>query len=164
MHSACSMALASLFALSSILVVNTQAGPKRKMHNLPVKSRVVLAYAMQTPRVTASCFPARLRAILTHIAVKTGRRPLVTSGHRHGGRRKSYHRRCMAADIRVPGVSARRIVAVARSAPGIGGIGTYCNGIVHVDVGPKRRWNYCGGRGRGLAKLNRSKAKVVAMR
>jgi uncharacterized protein YcbK (DUF882 family) len=49
----------------------------------------------------------------------------------------------MAADIRVPGVSVNRIVAAARTAPHIGGIGTYCNGLVHVDVGPKRRWRHC---------------------
>lgn len=53
------------------------------------------------------------------------------------------HHGCMAADIRVPGASYRSIIAAARSAPGLGGLGTYCNGIVHVDIGPKRRWNYC---------------------
>ena len=143
MRQACTLALASLFALASILLEDTKAGPKRKFYNLPTKSRVVLAYAPQTPRVSSSCFPARLRGILAHISAQTGRRLVVTSGARHGGRRGSYHRRCMAADIRVPGVSVSRIIAAARSAPGIGGVGTYCNGIVHVDVGPHRRWRYC---------------------
>ena len=98
---------------------------------------------------------------LSHIAKQTGRRPLVTSGHRSTGRRGSYHRKCMAADIRVPGVSVSRIVAAAKTAPGIGGIGTYCNGIVHVDVGPKRRWHYCGGH--GLAR-HKKRTTDVAMR
>lgn len=53
--------------------------------------------------------------------------------------------KCLAADIHIPGVSVQRIIASARSAPAIGGIGTCCSGIVHVDVGPKRHWNYCGG-------------------
>lgn len=100
-------------------------------------------YTLQRVSVKAGCFPDRLNLVLSHIARKTGGRPIVTSGHRHGGRRGSYHRKCEAADIRVPGVSVSRIVAAARSAPHIGGIGTYCNGLVHVDVGPKRRWRYC---------------------
>ena len=143
MHYAFTVALASLFTLASILLEDTKAEPKRKTYNLPTKARIVLAYAPQTPRVSSSCFPARLRGVLAHIAAQTGRRLVVTSGARHGGRRGSYHRRCMAADIRVPGVPVRRIVAAARNAPGIGGIGTYCNGIVHVDIGPRRRWHYC---------------------
>ena len=69
---------------------------------------------------------------------------------------RSQHSRCYAADIRVPGVSESRILAAARSAPGIGGIGRYCNGIVHVDVGPKRTWAHCGKKG-GLANLKRRK-------
>ncbi|MBD9374055.1 DUF882 domain-containing protein [Rhizobium sp. ARZ01] len=165
MRNACSILLAGLFTLSSLVMGEAQAGGELKAPLRPPKARVTLAYATQTPRVRHSCFPGRLQAVLAHIAAQTGRRPLVTSGHRSGGRRGSYHRKCMAADIRVPGVSVRKIVAAAKSAPGIGGIGTYCNGIVHVDVGPSRRWHYCGGgRGRGLAKVSRSKAKVVAMR
>lgn len=165
MRSACSILLASLFALSSLIAGETQAGDQMKVPLRAPKARVTLAYATQTSRVRHSCFPGKLHAVLAHIAAQTGRRPLVTSGHRSGGRRGSYHRKCMAADIRVPGVSVKRIIAAAKTAPGIGGIGTYCNGIVHVDVGPSRRWHYCGsGRGRGLAKASRSKAKVVAMR
>ncbi|MCD2183627.1 YcbK family protein [Rhizobium sp. GN54] len=162
MRRACCMLLAGLFALSTLAIDGAQAGEETKLNFKKDKGRITLAYATQTPRVQHRCFPGRLHAVLAHIAAQTGRRPLVTSGNRSGGRRGSYHRKCMAADIRVPGVPVSRIVAAAKTAPGIGGIGTYCNGIVHVDVGPKRRWNYCGGR--GLAKLNRSKSKVVAMR
>lgn len=164
MRKAGSILLAALLALSTFAAGEAQSGQESKLKFSKGKGRITLAYATQTPRVRDGCFPGRLHAVLAHIAAQTGRRPLVTSGHRSGGRRGSYHRKCMAADIRVPGISVSRIIAAARTAPGIGGIGTYCNGIVHVDVGPKRRWNYCGGRGRGLAKLHRGKAKVVAMR
>ena len=143
MRNACCMALASLFALSSILTQDAQAGSKRKTYFYPGKARLILAYAPQTGSVKSSCFPARLRAILAHIAQQTGHRPIITSGHRFGGRRHSMHHNCMAADIRVPGVSYRSIVAAERSAPGLGGLGSYCNGIVHVDIGPRRRWFYC---------------------
>jgi hypothetical protein len=101
------------------------------------------SYMLQTVGVQASCFPEKLRNILSHIAAETHREPIVTSGLRAHGRTGSLHRRCMAADIRVPGASYRAVVAAAVSAPDIGGIGTYCNGIVHVDLGPKRFWNYC---------------------
>lgn len=111
----------------------------------PAKSRSYY-YAKQTPRVVDSCMPAKLLRILGHIRQQTGVKPVLTSGLRKGGRKRSQHRHCNAADIRVPGVSDRRVVAVARTAPGIGGIGTYCNGIIHVDIGPRREWRYCGKR------------------
>jgi hypothetical protein len=165
MRKACSMLLAGLFALSTLVTIDdAQADDEKKLNFKKDKTRITLAYATQTSKVRHGCFPGRLHAVLAHIGAQTGRRPLVTSGHHSGGRRGSYHRKCMAADIRVPGISVSRIVAAAKTAPGIGGIGTYCNGIVHVDVGPKRRWNYCSGRGRGLARLQKAKSKVVAMR
>jgi hypothetical protein len=110
------------------------SGPHRKVSR---------SYILQTAGVQAACFPEKLRNILSHIAAETRREPIVTSGLRAHGRAGSLHRRCMAADIRVPGVSYRAVIAAVASAPGIGGIGTYCNGIVHVDLGPKRFWNYC---------------------
>ncbi|MBX5103809.1 DUF882 domain-containing protein [Rhizobium lentis] len=136
------LAMAGLFALQSATGAVAQDS-KRPVFHLP-KQEARLAYTVQTVSVRAGCFPARLRAILSHIAAKTGRRPIITSGLRpHPRRHGSLHGKCLAADIRVPGLSERTIVAAARSAPGIGGIGTYCNGIVHVDVGPSRRWVDC---------------------
>jgi uncharacterized protein YcbK (DUF882 family) len=135
-----SLGLVCLLALTSA----AEAQPlKRKTTKLPRHS-MSAAYTVQTVSVRTGCFPSELQAILAHIAAKTGRRPLVTSGFRpHSGRAHSQHRHCNAADIRVPGVPERAIVAAAATAPGIGGIGRYCNGIVHVDIGPKRRWTYC---------------------
>lgn len=143
MRKAHAIMIAGAIALSQVLAGSATAGSKSRQ-TLRLKTyQSSYGYAIQTTRVKFHCFPARLNRILVHIARQTGRRPLVTSGHRSGGRRHSMHRSCGAADIRVPGVSVSRIVAAARSAPNIGGIGTYCNGIVHVDVGPKRRWHYC---------------------
>ncbi|MBY3155404.1 DUF882 domain-containing protein [Rhizobium laguerreae] len=109
-------------------------------------------YQAQTASVTASCMPQSLLRILGHIRERTGVRPILTSGHRSRGRKGSMHRHCRAADIRVPGVSDTRVVEIARTAPGIGGVGRYCNGIVHVDVGPRREWAECAGRRRGGAR------------
>lgn len=136
------MLVAGLMVLSSLMASEGFAGQK-KAKSLRFNYERTYGYTLQRVSVRANCFPQRLNLVLSHIARKTGGRPVVTSGHRHGGRRGSQHRYCMAADIRVPGVSVSRIVAAARVAPGIGGIGTYCNGIVHVDVGPKRRWRHC---------------------
>jgi hypothetical protein len=142
MHTAFSIAIAGLFSLSCFDGAGAQN--VRKLSIGPLKNPQAVAYTLQTVSVRASCFPPQLRGILVYIAMRTGRRPLVTSGFRpHSGRSHSQHRNCAAADIRVPGVSDRTIVAIAAEAPGIGGIGRYCNGIVHVDVGPKRRWVYC---------------------
>lgn len=104
---------------------------------------VTYYYKRQTKRVVAKCMPTKLLKILGHIRKETGVRPILTSGHRKHGRKKSMHRHCKAADIRVPGVSDKRLVRIARSAPGIGGIGRYCNGIIHVDVGSRREWKHC---------------------
>ncbi|GMB80988.1 hypothetical protein NN6n1_17710 [Shinella zoogloeoides] len=144
-----SILLACVVALTSLFATETSAG--RRHAARAEKASVAKTYSIQTPRVRHRCFPGRLQAVLAHIARQVGRRPLVTSGHRTNGRRGSYHRKCLAADIRVPGVAVQRILAAARSAPAIGGVGTYCNGIVHVDVGPRRSWSHCG----GLARLTK---------
>ena len=136
-----SILLACVVALTSLFASETEAGRSHKHRS--DKATVTKVYAIQTPRVRHRCFPGKLRAVLAHIASRVGRRPLVTSGHRSGGRRGSYHRKCLAADIRVPGVSVKRIVAAARSAPAIGGVGTYCHTeSVHIDIGPERDWNW----------------------
>jgi hypothetical protein len=137
-----SIAFAILVVLFSF--TGGRADPLRRYALGGARHEVARSYQLQTVSVQASCFPPKLRGILAHIAAETHREPIVTSGLRaHASRRGSLHRRCMAADIRVPGASYRAIVAAAASAPDIGGIGTYCNGIVHVDIGPKRTWNYC---------------------
>ncbi|ANH02605.1 DUF882 domain-containing protein [Shinella sp. HZN7] len=156
MRKSCSTLLACMMALTSFLASEAMANGKHK-HAARAERGAAKIYTVQTPRVRHRCFPGKLRAILFHIARQVGRRPLVTSGHRSAGRKGSLHRKCLAADIRVPGVSVKRIVAAARSAPAIGGVGTYCNGIVHVDVGPKRSWRHCG----GLARLT-GRARLAA--
>ncbi|MGL4325835.1 MAG: YcbK family protein [Beijerinckiaceae bacterium] len=91
----------------------------------------------QIASVVTGCFPGSLRAVLADVSAHFGGRPvIVTSGHRHGGRRGSYHRKCMAADIQIAGVSPGAIARYARSHPSVGGVGTYGHTrSVHVDVG-----------------------------
>jgi uncharacterized protein YcbK (DUF882 family) len=86
---------------------------------------------------------------LTSMAAHFGRTVVVTSGCRsrsHNlavrGAKRSMHLRCAAADVRLKGVPAAKIVAYWR-ANGGGGTGTYCSGSPpHVDIGPSRSWQY----------------------
>ena len=99
----------------------------------------------------------RLRYLLTKIRLHYGRSVIITSGcrsHRHnravGGAKRSMHLRCMAADIKVSGVSKGSLRRYVAGMSGRGGVGTYCGrSIVHLDVGPRRSWYYgCGKRRR----------------
>ncbi|MDQ0319808.1 hypothetical protein QO002_001946 [Pararhizobium capsulatum DSM 1112] len=156
MRNVFSIALTCLLTLSFFTSCEAKEEKRRKV-KIPNHS-ISIAYAVQTVSVRTGCFSQRLQGILAHIAARTGRRPLVTSGHRpRSGRSGSLHRTCQAADIRVPGVSESSIIAAALSAPGIGGVGRYCNGIIHVDIGPRRNWTYCGkGKGGILSARRRS--------
>lgn len=134
------VALACLLGLG--VHTSALAGERNERRVIKLKHDYTAAYTLQRVSVRANCFPTELRRILAHIAKETGRRPVITSGHRpHSG--GSQHSHCYAADIRVPGVSEKRVLAAAATAPGIGGIGRYCNGLVHVDIGPKRTWSHC---------------------
>lgn len=134
------VALACLLTMS--LHATVQAGDSQKRRTTSFKHDYTAAYTLQRVSVKAGCFPTKLKVILAHIAAETGRKPMVTSGHRPRSG-TSQHSHCYAADIRVPGVSEKTILAAAATAPGIGGIGRYCNGIVHVDIGPRRKWSHC---------------------
>jgi hypothetical protein len=104
-----------------------------------------------------------LSSMLWGLSRQFGRQVIVTSGcrsansnRRAGGARRSYHLRCMAADIRIAGVSEARVLAAAKALQHRGGIGTYCrNSVVHLDVGPRREWHQKCGRSRPkLARLS----------
>ncbi len=97
----------------------------------------------------------RLRYLLTKVRSHYGRSIVVTSGcrsYRHnrriGGAKRSMHLKCMAADIKVSGVSKGSLRRYVASMAGRGGVGTYCGrSIVHLDVGPRRSWYHgCGTR------------------
>jgi Peptidase M15 len=103
----------------------------------------------------------KLVSMLRDVSRQFGRPVIVSSGcrskhgnRRAGGARRSFHLRCMAADIKVIGVSESRVLSAARGLAGRGGIGTYCrNSVVHIDVGPRREWHQnCGRKLRSKSK------------
>ncbi len=96
----------------------------------------------------------RLISILHRIEGHFHRPLTITSGcrsHKHnrriGGARESWHLRCLAADVKLPGISKSVVARYAASLPGRGGIGTYCHDdSIHVDLGPRREWYWgCSG-------------------
>ena len=63
----------------------------------------------------------------------------------------SQHMLSKAIDIRIPGVSTRKLRDAALSL-GMGGVGYYpTSQFVHVDVGPVRQWQFGGMRQRQIA-------------
>ncbi|MDF2119051.1 D-Ala-D-Ala carboxypeptidase family metallohydrolase [Roseiarcaceae bacterium H3SJ34-1] len=102
--------------------------------------RWVAAY----PNVETDCFPIDLRNALDTIASHFGATVEVTSGYRNRGRRHSLHRSCMAADIRVAGVSPGTVASYAKTVPGVNGVGTYhWVAVTHVDTRAERfAWRY----------------------
>lgn len=114
---------------------------------ITLKTPFGIPYALQQESVEASCFPPPLVDLIHRIEQRYGQKPLVTSGLRDRGRRGSLHRRCQAADLMIPGVSAGELAKVARQIPGMGGVGQYCHpNLVHIDIGTARDWKQgCGG-------------------
>jgi uncharacterized protein YcbK (DUF882 family) len=70
---------------------------------------------------------------------------LRTQGPDTGVAEHSQHMEAKAIDIRVPGVTTKRLDVAALSLHG-GGVGYYPRSqFVHVDVGPVREWSFGGG-------------------
>ncbi|EAU42157.1 hypothetical protein FP2506_17029 [Fulvimarina pelagi HTCC2506] len=105
---------------------------------------------VQRENVRTDCFPRQLVGMIRAIEQRFGQRVVVTSGYRspeHNrrvrGAKASQHMACKAADIVIPNANNRAVAAFVKSLPGRGGVGTYCHTkAIHIDVGPKREWNW----------------------
>lgn len=100
--------------------------------------------------VDVKCLKPALVRVLKTVEKRYGKPVVVTSGYRSPkrnasirGAKNSLHIYCSAADIQVAGVDKWTLAKYLRSLPGRGGVGTYCHTkSVHVDIGPKRDWNW----------------------
>ena len=100
--------------------------------------------------VDVKCLKPALVRLLKRVESHYGKPVIVTSGYRSPARNRaargaknSLHMYCAAADIQVAGVSKWQLASYMRSIPGRGGVGTYCHTrSVHIDIGPKRDWNW----------------------
>ncbi|MEP7455296.1 D-Ala-D-Ala carboxypeptidase family metallohydrolase [Phyllobacterium sp. SB3] len=112
---------------------------------------------VQRESVDVACLKPQLVGILKLIERKYGKSVIVTSGYRSppynrkvNGAKASLHMSCAAADIQVPGISKWELANYARAMTGRGGVGTYCHTeSVHVDIGPRRDWNWRCSKGKG---------------
>ena len=88
---------------------------------------------------------AELICLLEEIRRKVGDRQItISSGFRCdgynkevGGSKNSYHKRGMAADFNVKGMSPAKVQQLL--ADHDGGLGIYKT-FTHIDIGPRRRW------------------------
>ncbi len=99
--------------------------------------------------VEVSCLRPQLVAILKTIERRFNKPVIITSGYRSpaynqkvNGAKRSMHMSCAAADIQVPDTDKWEVAKFVRALPNRGGVGTYCHQSIHVDVGPKRDWNW----------------------
>ena len=100
--------------------------------------------------VDVACLKPALVRVLKRVEREFGKPVVVTSGYRSPSRnsnargaKNSLHIYCAAADIQIEGVSKWDLAAYLRGLPGRGGVGTYCHTkSVHIDIGPRRDWNW----------------------
>lgn len=82
------------------------------------------------------CLRPEAVAMIKELIAKIGPIQITsTCGGRHARRSQHYHGN--AIDFRPLSTSARRAVAAAKTLDNRGGVGSYPNGIVHVDVGAR---------------------------
>lgn len=92
--------------------------------------------------VDTSCISPKLRSALSQIERHFGRKAVLSSGFRDvehnarvGGVDNSFHTKCMAADIFIPGVPKGRLIAYTMKVDRVGGLGCYPGRtFIHVDV------------------------------
>ena len=97
--------------------------------------------------VDTFCLVPKLRLAIWNFEVFFGRKVVVSSGYRDpshnadvGGKDDSFHMKCMAADIFIPGVDKRRLIAYAYRNGLVGGLGCYPGrSFIHVDVRDRLR-------------------------
>lgn len=130
---------------------NDTASDMVTMAALPSMTRQSLTgLLVQNESVQTSCFKPQLVSMLHDAEAHFGKKIVVTSGFRDpahnqrvGGAKRSQHLHCNAADIQMVGVSKWDLARYFRSRADIGGVGTYCStNSIHVDIGPRRDWNW----------------------
>lgn len=133
--------------LATSLPVAIALAPPSGQPAITLRTPFGIPYSVQHDNVDTSCFPPPLVELIRKVGVRYGQKPIITSGLRGRGRSGSLHRRCLAADIMIPGVSSQELAKAARQIPGMGGVGQYCHpNLVHIDVGTARDWKHgCGG-------------------
>jgi hypothetical protein len=120
-------------------------------------------------KARVSCLKPAVWGILHKVAAQVGRIE-VTSGCDGKHARRSHHYTGSAVDFRPMQASPRAALAVLRTLPEVGGIGTYSNGLLHADIGARKfawhghrtaRTRYAGRRVRVSSASNASLSRLL---
>ena len=83
------------------------------------------------------CLPPRMREILKAVSTEYGRVSVVSTTTvntgNHNKAREKLHHDCLAVDFRVDNADPKAVLAFLRLQPGMGGLGHYKNGVIHMD-------------------------------
>ena len=136
-----------LVALACIAILSGCAIAPRNLY-APYKTNFGTYVA--NSQVDTFCLAPKLRFAIAALESKFGRKVVVSSGYRNpfhnakvGGADDSYHTKCMAADIFIPGVSKKSLISAAYRERLVGGLGCYPGRtFIHIDVRDRPRgWN-----------------------
>ena len=96
--------------------------------------------------VDTFCLSPKLRVAIAEFEGHFGRKVVVNSGYRNpfhnskvGGADQSFHMKCMAADIFIPGVPKSKLIAFAMRTGSVGGLGCIPIAFIHADVRDRPR-------------------------
>ncbi len=106
-----------------------------------------LGVYVASDKVNTLCLSPALRLAIWDIEGHFGKKIVMNSGYRTpwhnaevGGADQSYHKKCMAADISIPGVRKSDLIAYARTVGLVGGLGCYPGRtFIHIDVRERPR-------------------------
>ena len=136
--------------LLALACVSLLAGCAVAPRNLYAPYKQSFGMFVAHSEVNTFCLAPKLRFAIAAIEGRFGRKVVVNSGYRDpqhnsdvGGVDNSYHMKCMAADIFIPGVDKRRLIAAAYRERLVGGLGCYPGRtFIHIDVRDRPRgWN-----------------------
>lgn len=91
-----------------------------------------------------ACLPGALRAVLADVSGRFGPLTVVstqhlnTRNHAAGSARHKLHQACKAVDFRMQKPSSQGIVTYLRSRPEVGGVESYRDGVIHIDLNENR--------------------------
>jgi len=111
------------------------------------------------------CLPNALRTVLADVAARFGQITVVsthqlnTANHSAGSIREKLHHACHAVDFRPDRERIDEVKSYLRSRPEIGGVESYRNGIVHMDL---KGSEVASGGGRGQAAQAAETAQTAA--
>jgi zinc D-Ala-D-Ala carboxypeptidase len=133
--------------LLALACVSVLAGCATAPRNLYATYKSSFGMFVAHSEVNTFCLSPKLRFAISAIEGRLGRKVVVSSGYRDpnhnssvGGADNSYHMKCMAADIFIPGVSKRSLIAVAYREKLVGGLGCYPGRtFIHIDVRDRPR-------------------------